>query len=1035
MSTAADSHRLALLSAAEIEALYGFPNFSDEDRQAYFELSEQELAVVEARYRSVGLFFALELGYFKAKQRFFDFTLEQAQQDLRFLAARYFPDFSLKSFKLPSRPTRTGLQQDILKLTGYRLCDAQGMKDLEARAERLATRSTQPQYVLRELMQHLANENMVLPVYTALQDLIGRVLSRERQRVVSRLDESLPRRVKTQLMELLATGDDDSLYQITALKKEARDFSRRELKQEVQRRQVFKPLHDFATQFLVQAGLSNESSRYYASLVRFYTVYKLRRQPQGTSRLYLLCFAHQRFREINDNLIEAFMHLVSTYKKEAKTAAEDAMRQAQVDAAKNLGAAGQVLRLFIDPATRAETPFSKVQAKAFKLLEREQFPTVADYLLNIDFDRTAYQWAQYTKLSSRFKINLRHLFCELEFGVRVDNAPLLKAVDFLQRVLREGKSPQQIPPQDFPQRFIAQVHRPYLYQDAENLRGKARAKRLIVDRYEFLVYRELCDALQAGNVFVRHSNEYKRFEDDLISDERWAAKDQILKDIAAPLLTTPIETTLTTLRQALVDRFDEVNQRIIDSTNEHIRVRGKGENRRWTLAYPTSDEPVNSPFYTQLPGIDIADLLWFVAGRTQFLSKFTHVLERYVKQPPDPRLILASLVAMGTNMGLGKMAEVSGLGLAPLQSASRNFLRLETLKAANDAISNATAQLPAFKLYNIQDKLHSSSDGQRFETQINTFNARYSPKYFGLKKGVSACTLVANHVPINARIIGTQEHESHYVFDLLYNNTSDIKPERHSTDTHGTNQVNFWILQVFGHGFAPRYKNLRKKTETLVGPESPSHYADKLIQPQRKFNEKLIVAEWPNIQRIMASLADKDVSQATIVRKLSSYALQNQTKKALWELDDIYRTLYVLDFIDHADLRQAVQKALNRGEAYHRFRKAVAFVNTGAFRVKTEAEQALWNECSRLIANAVIFYNTALLSKIYEQKLAAGDDAAIQILRGISPVAWQHINLFGSFEFSETPATVDLDGLAALYERADYWQQAMAGDDAAPDVG
>ena len=38
----------------------------------------------------------------------------------------------------------------------------------------------------------------------------------------------------------------------------------------------------------------------------------------------------------------------------------------------------------------------------------------------------------------------------------------------------------------------------------------------------------------------------------------------------------------------------------------------------------------------------------------------------------------------------------------------------------------------------------------------------------------------------------------------------------------------------------------------------------------------------PNIQRIMASLAQKDITQATIVRKLSSYARQNQTKKALW---------------------------------------------------------------------------------------------------------------------------------------------------------
>jgi len=37
-----------------------------------------------------------------------------------------------------------------------------------------------------------------------------------------------------------------------------------------------------------------------------------------------------------------------------------------------------------------------------------------------------------------------------------------------------------------------------------------------------------------------------------------------------------------------------------------------------------------------------------------------------------------------------------------------------------------------------------------------------------LKKGVSAYTLVANHVPCNARIIGTHEHESHFVFDILH---------------------------------------------------------------------------------------------------------------------------------------------------------------------------------------------------------------------------------------------------------------------------
>jgi TnpA family transposase len=64
---------------------------------------------------------------------------------------------------------------------------------------------------------------------------------------------------------------------------------------------------------------------------------------------------------------------------------------------------------------------------------------------------------------------------------------------------------------------------------------------------------------------------------------------------------------------------------------------------------------------------------------------------------------------------------------------------------------------------------------------------------------VVAYTLVANHIPINATVIGANEHESHYVLDLLLNNTTEIRPEVHSTDTHGTNEVNFGLLHLFGY--------------------------------------------------------------------------------------------------------------------------------------------------------------------------------------------------------------------------------------------
>lgn len=217
-----------------------------------------------------------------------------------------------------------------------------------------------------------------------------------------------------------------------------------------------------------------------------------------------------------------------------------------------------------------------------------------------------------------------------------------------------------------------------------------------------------------------------------------------------------------------------------------------------SLQYPRGSEPVNHSFFDAMKQVDIDSILHFANRHCRFMETFDHVLGRYVKQEADDRAITACLIAWGTNVGLGKMGEISDIGYHTLSTVSDNFIRLETLREANDRVSNAIAELPIFRHYDIGETLHSSSDGQKFETRIHTINARHSPKYFGLKKGVVSYTLVANHIPINAQIIGANEHESHYVFDILFNNTTDILPEVHSTDTHGTNEVNFAILHIFG---------------------------------------------------------------------------------------------------------------------------------------------------------------------------------------------------------------------------------------------
>ncbi len=249
------------------------------------------------------------------------------------------------------------------------------------------------------------------------------------------------------------------------------------------------------------------------------------------------------------------------------------------------------------------------------------------------------------------------------------------------------------------------------------------------------------------------------------------------------------------------------------------------------------------------------------------------------------------------------MANISDRDYEELRTVQANYLRLETLKQANDEITNAIAKLKIFKRYNIQeDIVHASADGQKFESRLETFKTRYSSKYFGTNKGVSSMSLIANHAAINARVIGANEHESHYIFDLLYNNTSDIKPDILSTDTHGANHVNFALLDLFGYTFAPRYANFSTVIESLFNV-SEGDEGKPMLTLKKQIQSSTVIAQWDTIQRTIISLQRKTATQAALVRKLSGYNKNHPLLLALTEYNRMIKVMYILDYIDDASLR------------------------------------------------------------------------------------------------------------------------------------
>lgn len=107
-------------------------------------------------------------------------------------------------------------------------------------------------------------------------------------------------------------------------------------------------------------------------------------------------------------------------------------------------------------------------------------------------------------------------------------------------------------------------------------------------------------------------------------------------------------------------------------------------------------------------------------------------------------------------------------------------------------------------------------------------------------------------------------------------------------------------------------------------------------------------------------------------------------------------------------------------KSVHQLHRAVSYANFGTLRFKTESEQQICSDCSRLITNCIIYYNATLLSRLLEINETAGEDERVTRLGRGSPIAWQHINIHGRFEFLDLPAPVDLESVVQELVRRSF---------------
>ena len=992
----ATEKRIKILTETEISELFGPPTLNSNDQRFFFALNDAELAECKRiRERDHRCMFVVLLGYFKVKPIVLSPGYHQIKQDLKYVCSEVIPGPGLRPFNLTQK-TRVRIYQRIFKLTGHqRWLNKSHRSALITDLNEHARAWSQPRSLFDRAIEYLSAQNIAIPGYTVLQDLISDVVGVTSDQFARTLEKLLSADLAKMLSELVNGNNSLTLRQ---LRQSAKNFTGTELEKELAVHRHIQPWMQEVDEVLSTLSLSLKNQQHFSERVDYYGA-KLKRQSIGNQRLYLLCYLQSRWLQALERIADGFVHHVRQIKQKAKAHAQEAVYQDWQKAAKNVSKAAEVLHLFIDDSIDQQQPFGTVKQKALRLLAEKELESVCLFLNEQKRSVEEATWQYYDQRDSLREGLLRQLFLCLHFEGSAGTQRLAGVLDHAQLDLSARR---MISKANIDSRLPAKKLLPLLQDEDDNINP---------GRYEWYLYLQIPDRLN-GQLTLPNVVKYRALEADLVSRARWRRdKTKLLEQTQLPKLSAEPNKLIEQMNRDLEIRLHEVSEYLEQDDNRNIILRNPKGKRLWRLPTASKKYLVNNPFFQQIPTTGVADVLRMVHRDTGFIDCFEHVLGAQSKSRVHEYDLLAILVGNATNQGIYGMAQISDRTYDQLSTIQANYLRLETLSAANDNINNATAKLPIFKHYNIQeDVIHASADGQKFEARRETFKTRYSSKYFGTQKGVSAMSLIANHAAINARVIGANEHESHYIFDLLMNNSSEIIPDVLSTDTHGVNHVNFALLDLFGYNFAPRYAQVGRVINDMFDVKEGNDQRIEL-RLKKAINTKRIRQHWDTIQRIAVSLKERKTTQATLVRKLSGYKSNHPLLEALTEYNRLVKANYLLNYIDDASLRNYVQRALNRGEAYHQLRRAISNVNGDQFRGSSDEEIQLWNECARLVTNAIIYFNSSILSQLLTSFEHQNDDKRIQVVKQASPVAWYNINLKGTYNFELSEKLPDLEEL------------------------
>lgn len=983
--------RLKVFSEIEQAVFYSVPNFDNHDREKYLTFSEKELELImKSKNAHLKIYLAIQLAYFKSNNMFFYLSLSEInKEDILFLITRYFHDVSLP-LKVSERYAYYEGKAILLKYFQYNDWSKKYYTICIEQIKEIIQRDISPNFIGRELLKFLKHIKVTCPTYTVLQDLISESLIIERQRISAIIDIEIDIEEKKEILQLMLR--EEGISRLAELHQDAKNFGFKMMLKEREKHKTLESLYNTAQRVVKKLTISQQNIKYYADLAIYYNSRDLENLGSNQNYLYILCYIFRKYQEVNDNLIEAFRY---NTKKIDDTLRAKVKKQFQEERAETENKVGRLLLLYVDENIKDTVEFQKVRKRAFKIMEKEKIGSLGNKLLKKGQYKKESYWKEVDKLQKKHQRNLRPLFKSLKFTSEKGDNKWLVSINWLKtkfdaRIINSEDTPLSLPKNS----------QKYFFNSDKSFN---------IYRYEYWLYNQIEEKVKSGILYVKDSMLHNCFNNELVGIEK---SKEVLKEMDITWTQAPIKNKVNESLTHLDTLWTEINKKYKQGNLKHLKYDKEKKKFIWSKVRSQINEELEHNFYSQLPFCEINEIMSFVNEKTRFLSAFKPLQNRYFKKETVREdKLKAAILSRALNYGDYKMSQSSDVTYRELKTTSSQTLRLSTLRESNDILSDAILNLPIYPYYSIDfELLFSSVDGQKYELETPNIKARNSKKYLREKPGVSAYTILANNIPFNCYTIGSNEHESYYVFDIWYNNTTNIEPQIITGDMHSMNKANFAILDWFGAQYKPRFTNLNTQLKNIYCAKNIEKYSSEPLSPTGEIDSKIIINTEEKINQIIATLGLKEMNQANLMKKLCNLPLENPLRKAVFEYDKLIRSIYTLEYMMDFQLQRNVNKSQNRIEAYHQLRATIAKIG-GRKQLygKTNIDIEISNQCGRLIANIVIYYNSLILSGLLEQNPELKTNKKfLNMLKKISPIAWQHIHFLGQYIFKTNEQSINL---------------------------